>query len=192
MRYEYTLEDVCLKITDGAHFSPKAVDDGYPMFSVKDMCEYGFSYEACKKVSQKDFDKLIAQDCVPKKGDILVAKDGSYLKQIFMCKEDKQEAILSSIAIFRPNQNIVLPEYLMYLLKSPAVFNDVKNNYVSGSALPRIVLKDFKKVRFMIHSIDVQEKIISVLSALDDKIELNNQINKNLRLQIEICRTISA
>ena len=48
---------------------------------------------------------------------VLVAKDGSFLKQIFECKETKKEAVLSSIAIFRPNSNIVTPTFLCYLLK---------------------------------------------------------------------------
>ena len=56
----------------------------YLMFSVKDMREYGFERTGCKRISQEDFDKLRKQDCVPKVGDVLVAKDGSYLKHIFV------------------------------------------------------------------------------------------------------------
>ena len=180
---EYSLEDVCLKITDGAHFSPKGVKNGYPMLSVKDMREYGFSYENCKYIEQCDYDKLVKQDCIPHKGDVLVAKDGSYLKHIFVCEEQKNEGVLSSIAIFRPNKEFISSEYLMYLLKSPSVFNDVKNNYVSGSALPRIVLKDFKKVKFRVHDRYIQNKIVDILSRLDEKIKLNNMINNNLEQQ---------
>ncbi|WP_296881846.1 restriction endonuclease subunit S [Thomasclavelia sp.] len=182
---EYSLEDVCLKITDGAHFSPKGVKNGYPMLSVKDMREYGFSYENCKYIEQCDYDKLVKQDCIPHKGDVLVAKDGSYLKHIFVCEEQKNEGVLSSIAIFRPNKEFISSEYLMYLLKSPSVFNDVKNNYVSGSALPRIVLKDFKKVKFRVHDRYIQNKIVDILSRLDEKIKLNNMINNNLEQQAQ-------
>lgn len=177
---QYSLEHVCIKITDGAHFSPKECNEGYPMFSVKDMTEYGFARSKCKHISQSDFDKLRKQDCIPKKDDILVAKDGSYLKHIFICEEEKNEGILSSIAIFRPNPKIIEPKYLMYLLKSPKVYNDVKNNYVSGSALPRIVLKDFKKVRFDIPEMDIQKRVVSILDSIEQRIKNNNKINNNL------------
>ncbi len=177
---EYKLEDLCLKITDGSHFSPQGIEEGYPMFSVKDMLEYGFDYTNCKYISQSDFDIMIAGDCVPQKGDILVAKDGSFLKQIFMCKETRKEAILSSIAIFRPNQSLVTSPFLCYLLKSPKVYNYIASNCVSGSALPRIVLKDFKKVSMSVPPLATQQKIAAILSSLDDKIELNNKINDNL------------
>ena len=177
---KYKLEDICLKITDGSHYSPKAVENGYPMLSVKDMLEYGFSYDNCKRVGQEDFTKLKNSGCIPETGDVLVAKDGSYLKEIFVCRKQREEAILSSIAIFRPDTNKVSSDFLCYLLKSPKVYNYIKNNCVSGSALPRIVLKEFKTVEVDLPEVNDQRKIVSVLKRLDDKILLNTNINDNL------------
>ena len=183
MYKRYKLEDICTKITDGSHYSPKAVDTGYPMFSVKDMLEYEFSYKDCKRVSEEDYKKLKANGCVPQIGDVLVAKDGSYLKEIFVCREKKEEAILSSIAIFRPDPQKVTSDFLCYLLKSPKVYNYIKNNCVSGSALPRIVLKEFKTVEIDVPNISIQDRIASILKRIDEKIILNNQINDNLLQQ---------
>lgn len=181
----FTLNDVCLKITDGSHTSPKAKEKGYPMFSVKDMKEYSFDYSNVKLISSEDFEKMKRNDCVPQKGDVLVAKDGSYLKSIFVCKETKEEAILSSIAIFRPNTDIITSDYLCYLLKSPKIFKYISDNCVSGSALPRIILKDFKRVEISVPSIKIQNKISRYLRMIDDKIELNHQINNNLEKQAQ-------
>ena len=164
---EVSLDDVCIRITDGSHYSPADDPESpYPMYSVKDMEPYGFNSSSCKHISEEDFQKMQKSDCVPLLNDILVAKDGSYLKEIFICSEEKNEAILSSIAIFRPDTNIIIPEILLYLLKQPSVRKDVGDNYVSGSALPRIVLKDFKKYRFMLPPMDEQQKIGSVLHAI--------------------------
>lgn len=112
-------------------------------------------------------------DCVPLPNDILVAKDGSYLKEVFICSEYKECAILSSIAIFRPNNNIIVPEILLYLLKQPSIKKDVGDNYVSGSALPRIVLKDFKKYTFILPPMVEQIKISTILHEITRK----NQVN---------------
>lgn len=180
---KYKLKDICLTVTDGSHFSPKAQDEGYPMFSVKDMLEYGFDYSKCKKISEEDFNKMKSSGCVPQKEDVLIAKDGSYLKEIFVCKETREEAILSSIAIFRPNQSIINPFYLCYLLKSPKVFNYISTNCVSGSALPRIVLKAFKEVEMEVPDIETQERIVSILKDIDNKAQNNSKINRNLAEQ---------
>ena len=164
---EASLDDVCIRITDGSHYSPTdAPESPYPMYSVKDMETYGFNPSSCKHISEEDFRKMQKSDCVPLLNDILVAKDGSYLKEIFICSEEKDEAILSSIAIFRPDTNVIVPEVLLYLLKQPSVRKDVGDNYVSGSALPRIVLKDFKKYRFKLPSMDEQQKVGSILHAI--------------------------
>lgn len=179
----YKLKDICIKVTDGSHFSPKAQEEGYPMFSVKDMLEYGFNYTSCKRISKQDFEKMQSSGCVPQEGDVLVAKDGSYLKEIFVCTETKNEAILSSIAIFRPNQEIVNPYYLCYLLKSPQIYNYIASNCVSGSALPRIVLKDFKEVEMQVPDMSTQTKIVNILKNIDGKIQNNYKINRNLSEQ---------
>ena len=177
---KYKLENLCTKITDGSHYSPVAVESGYPMFSVKDMEEFGFSYTDVKLISEDDFQKMCENDCVPQKNDVLVAKDGSYLKEAFVCMETKKEAILSSIAIFRPNIKLVNPYYLAYLFKTPNVYNYVTNGCVSGTALPRIVLKAFKQIEVFIPSLKHQNNVVSVLSSLDDKIALNKKINAKL------------
>lgn len=176
-----TLEDVCLKITDGSHYSPK--DDPhapYPMYSVKDMENFGFNSSSCKHISADEFEAMKERDCVPLLNDILVAKDGSYLKEIFICSEQKDEAILSSIAIFRPNPDVILPDILLFLLKQPSIRTDVADNYVSGSALPRIVLKDFKRYQFTLPPIDEQRKIEGLLHSFRMQIAINVKENKKL------------
>lgn len=171
---EVSLDDVCIRITDGSHYSPAdSPDSPYPMYSVKDMEAYGFNSSTCKHITEEEFCKMQKSDCVPLLDDILVAKDGSYLKEIFICSEEKDEAILSSIAIFRPDTSVIVPEILLYLLKQPSVRKDVGDNYVSGSALPRIVLKDFKKYRFMLPPMKEQQKIGPALHAIRMQIKAN-------------------
>lgn len=176
-----TLDEVCLKITDGSHFSPKDnPKEKIPMLSVKDMRKHGFDYQSCKHITESDFFKLQKNDCVPHVNDLLVAKDGSYLKEIFLCKKEIKQAILSSIAIFRPNTKLIFPEYLLHYLKQPQVLKDVRDNYVSGSAVPRIVLKDFKKLKLCIppmNSISTYRELLkSIEKLLLQKTEENQRL----------------
>lgn len=169
-----SLNDICEKITDGAHYSPTDSPDApYPMYSVKDMREYGFDPSSCKHITAEEMQKMKQNDCVPQMDDILVAKDGSYLKEIFICSATRDEAILSSVAIFRPNRDMIEPEILLYFLKQPSIRKDVGDNYVSGSALPRIVLKDFKKYPVLLPPMDEQRKISGLLHSYRMKIQSN-------------------
>lgn len=181
------LEDLCLKITDGSHYSPSGVEFGVPMLSVKDMNYSGFSYSSSKYVSEKDYFDLVRADCKPLLNDVLIAKDGSYLKHVFVIKKEINQAILSSIGILRPNLKKINPDYLKYYLQTTSVKNTVSRKYVSGSALPRIILKNFGKILVIYRNVLDQQKIAITLSVLDAKIELNNKINSELE---KITKTI--
>ena len=181
-----TLDEVCALITDGAHNSPKSVEMGYYMASVKNFTDFGFDFSDCRKISKTDYEKLRKQGCVPEKGDILVGKDGArYFEDIVIYNQDEEPALLSSIAILRVDDKKITSEFLYYTLKTPIVRKDVRDNYGSGSAIPRIVLKDFRRMPFSYPSIEEQKKITTICSTIDFKIQLNNKINENLLEQMK-------
>lgn len=152
-----SLESISKRITDGAHGSPKSTDVGYPMASVKDMRTWGIDIESCRKISKEDYLQLVRSDCKPLKNDILIAKDGSYLKHIFVTQEEVDLVVLSSIAILRPNEEAVNPFVLSYMLKQRSVLERMKN-YVSGAVIQRIVIKDFKKFKVVLPPIELQQQ----------------------------------
>ncbi len=174
------LKEICIKITDGSHFSPKTKPVGKLIATVKDMEDYGFNYSTCRIISESDFKNLVKQDCKPLKDDILIAKDGSYLKHVFVSNGKDEIVILSSIAILRPNQNKIYPSFLKYLFTDSRTKERVSGNYVSGAVIPRIVLRDFEKIDLPIPDLPEQQAIARILSSLDSKIELNNKMNKIL------------
>jgi type I restriction enzyme S subunit len=101
---EETIGDVCVKVTDGAHNSPKATEQGQYMVSVKDFTEYEFDFSNCKLISDEDYAYLEKSGCVPEKGDVLIGKDGArYFEDIIVYEQDERPALLSSIAILRCN-----------------------------------------------------------------------------------------
>lgn len=180
------IANICKVVTDGSHTSPKSVSHGKYMVSVKDFTPYGFDFNGCRQISFADYEKLKSSGCVPQKGDILIGKDGArYFEDIIIYNQDEAPALLSSIAILRCDEEKVIPEYLYYLLKTPSFKKDVKDNYGSGSAIPRIILKDFKRMKVEYPSIEKQRQIVSILHDLDAKIFNNQKVNDNLYAQVK-------
>ena len=161
------LEEVCTRITDGAHQSPPSVNEGYPMASVKDMHDWGISVESCRRISAEDYEDLVRNNCKPLKGDVLVAKDGSYLKHTFVVGEEQDLVILSSIAMLRPNP-VIRPNYLSFTLREPTTKARM-SGFVSGVAIPRIVLKDFRKFQVLVPPSKVQ---VAWARHVDPKVEM--------------------
>lgn len=179
-----TIGDVCVLVTDGSHSSPKSVNDGEYMVSVKDFTDYGFDFTSCRMISHDDYETLKRNDCVPQIDDILIGKDGArFFEDIIIYRQREKPALLSSIAILRCNKSKILPGFLYYALRTPSFRQDVKDNYGSGSAIPRIILKDFKRMMVSYPSLEKQQSIISVLTAIDSKIQANTEINDNLQQQ---------
>lgn len=182
---EVSLDKLCSKITDGAHFSPQTViSDGFPIFSVKDMSSNGLVTETARLISPDDYEVLARQNCQPKVGDVLIAKDGSILKHCFVVKNEVKGVILSSIAILRSKTHTILPDYLMYFFRLDYVKEYVARVFTTGSGVPRIVLKDFKQIKILFpKSIDEQRKLAAILSVTDAEITtIQNQLD-NLKQQ---------
>jgi type I restriction enzyme S subunit len=148
------MEDVCTRITDGSHYSPKSIEAGKPMASVKDMHDWGVNVGTCRLIAEDEYEKLVRNDCKPRLNDVLIAKDGSYLKHTFVVDREIDLVILSSIAILRPNGKM-LPNQLAMYLRLHDVASRMKG-YVSGVAIPRIVLRDFRQFLVLLPPANVQ------------------------------------
>lgn len=180
-----TLGDICSILTDGAHFSPKESKTNFYMASVKDMRYNHFDFTECKTISKNDFNDLVENNCSPFYGDILISKDGANcLDLIFVYKQTQKIVLLSSIAIARLKEDYD-PDFYRYFLLSPDIQSTMRNNYVSGSAIPRVVLKDFKNVPVPILELKSQKSIALILSSLDDKIDLLHSQNSTLEKMAE-------
>jgi type I restriction enzyme, S subunit len=176
------LEDVCELITDGSHFSPKEDSQGTMIIAtVKDMLYDEFNFERCKKISKKSFEELVRTGCSPQNQDILVSKDGANcLDIIFVYDSSKKIVLLSSIAILRIKNNHN-PWFFRYYLLYSKTQEIMKNGFVSGSAIPRVILKNFKNVPIVIPPIETQDQIANTFQTLDQKIK--NLQNQNRTLE---------
>ncbi len=75
-------------------------------------------------------------------------------------------------------------KYLYYMLLNS--MNDLKRKS-TGTVFDSINRKDLENLEISFHSEEEQEKIENILGSLDDKIELNNEINNNLH---ELCNNL--
>ncbi|OCL83556.1 restriction endonuclease subunit S [Arcobacter porcinus] len=164
-----TINDVCNKVTDGAHKSPKTIESGKPYITVKDVNDDGIiNFKDCKFISNEDFDLLVKGNCKPNKGDVLFSKDGTVGK-VALVNYDIDFVVLSSLAILKPAENIS-SEYLKNYLLSPYFYNNAIKNK-TGAAIKRIVLKTIKELSIPLPSLEEQKRIVAKLDILFAKID---------------------
>ena len=152
-----------------------------PIASVKDLNFWGLNLDTARHISVEDYDSLVRQGCKPLVGDVLIAKDGnSALDTVCVVEEPLDVVLLSSVAILRPDPSLIDAKYLKYYFMSPVNIDYLKSNFISGAAIPRVILRDFKQAVISLPDIGTQKAIAHILGTLDDKIENNRKTAKTL------------
>lgn len=82
--------------------------------------------------------------------------------------------------VFSGKENITDNKFVYYLSRSPQIREYAIKNMVGTSGRQRVDKSCFDKLEISIPSLEKQKEIALVLSNLDDKIELNNEMNKTL------------
>ena len=158
------LGDVCEKITDGSHFSPKATETGYPYITVKDVNDEGkIDFKNCLFISEDDFCKLKASSCNPLKNDVLFSKDGTVGK-VSIVDFAADFVVLSSLAILRPSKKLD-SYYLAYAMKNPS-FLKYAEDKKTGAAIKRVVLRTIKEFHIPLPPLEEQKRIVQKLDGL--------------------------
>ena len=112
--------------------------------------------------------------------DIVIGMDGSRVgKNKARIKEEDLPLLLAQrVACVRHNE-LAKQDYLYYNIFSKN-FIDYVNSIHTGSAIPHISQKQIEDYKILLPDLETQRRIVSILSSLDRKIELNNKINADL------------
>jgi type I restriction enzyme S subunit len=190
MIFERTiLKNLALNITDGEHAS--VIDDpngDYFLLSNKNIVDGYIKYDQDldRKISKSTFDKISKRTKLAK-NDVLISTVGSIGKLTIIRDQLFNYTFQRSVGIIKCDTTKLLPEYLYYYLKQNLVQKRLIN--VSKGAVQKcLFINDLDNflIDFPI-SLDDQQKIASILSTLDAKIELNNRINAKLE---EMAKTL--
>ena len=181
-----TLSNVCDKITDGSHFSPKSVDIGFPYVTVKDLKNDTIDFSKCLNISKKDYNNLLKNDCNPLRNDVLFSKDGTVGK-VALVNYDLQFVVLSSLAILRPHPKAILSEYLFYILKSSQFLLQALNQK-KGVAIRRIILRDLKEINLNLPPLPEQHRIVAKIEELFSSLDKGIENLKTAQQQLKVYR----
>jgi len=173
------MNDVCEKITDGTHHSPKAVDEGIPYITAKNIKVGYFKFSNLTYVSQKDH-RDIYKRCDPKFGDVLYIKDGVTTGIAKFNDLDYEFSMLSSLALLRPNHEIVNGRYLEHFLNMPGIV--LRNtNQMKGGAIKRLTIEKIKGLGILVPPQDLQQKFADLVQKVEKLKEKQKQSEQHLQ-----------
>ena len=173
---EYELEDIIETFIDYRGRTPKKTNSGIPLITAK-IVKQGRVNPATEFIKEEDYDGWMTRG-IPLKGDVILTTEAP-LGEVAQIKDTKKVALAQRIITLRGKVEIVDNTFLKYSLQSPIMQHRLFER-ASGTTVIGIKSSELKKVNINLPPLEEQEKIANILSSLDDKIELNNEMNKTL------------
>ena len=174
----YKLED-CVEVNPKEKLSKGRVSKRIGMDKLEPFCRDVTGYEMAKFSGGSKF----------RNGDTIMAR-------ITPCLENGKIAMVNILdsgevgfgsteyIVFRAKSNVTDPDYVYYLICSPYVRDIAIKSMVGSSGRQRVQTDIIRNLELPFPDIEIQKNLASILKVLDDKICLNNKINKNLLEQV--------
>jgi len=176
---EYKLSDICPFITDGKHGDCKdEINSGYYFISAKDVRDGKIVYNNSRQITNADFQETHRRTNLSA-GDIVITNSGT-IGRMAIAKdipETRRTTFQKSVAIVKPNHQLVSTEFLYYRLLSKF---DLLVGLAGGTTQQNLLLGDLRDFDITIPGIAKQNAIASILISLDNKIDLLHRQNKTL------------
>ncbi|HFU3827990.1 TPA: restriction endonuclease subunit S [Streptococcus suis] len=166
------------EIYDGPHATPKKIENGYYFLSISSLLNGKLDLSKSSKICEEDYKKWTKR-IVPIEGDLLFSYE-TRLGEAALMPANLQACLGRRMGLLRPNLNFVRSDFLLFAWLSPEFQKVIKQNTITGATVERIALSELSDFPILLPSLLEQEKIVKILTKLDQKIALNNQINEEL------------
>ena len=184
MSERIVIKEIC-EVYDGPHATPKKTVDGPVYLGIDAITDDG-------KINAKEFAHLSEEDYIkwtkrvtPQYGDIVFSYEAT-LGRYALIPKDFYGCLGRRLAIIRNISKDIDTLWLYYYFLSPEWKQFIQSKIIKGSTVNRISVEDFPTYTVPNISIKVQRKIANILSKIDEKIALNNNINDNLEQQMHL------
>ena len=186
---EYEMSELIEEISMGPFGSNIKVecftDSGVPVLNGSNLVGFRLNEDSFNYVTEEKATSLGKANA--HRGDIVITHRGTLGQIVYIPQNSKYSRYVISQSQFRVRCNEkVIPEYLVYYFHSRLGQHKLLSN-ASQVGVPSLArpTSTFQKLTVSIPPIAKQKEIVKILSSLDDKIKLNNAINRNLEEQAQ-------
>lgn len=174
MKWEtYKLKQLCSEIVDCVNKTAPTSDvpTPYKMLRTSDIRDGKINLENLNCVTKEVYEKWTRRGKL-QKGDVIFTREAP-LGEVGLVREEKNYFLGQRLVLFRSNDKICDGRFLMYSL----LWHDNKQAIISkgvGSTVAHLRVPECENIEIKAPDLDIQHRIVDILSAYDDLIE-NNQ-----------------
>lgn len=173
-----SLESLCKKIIDCPHSTPKWQNEGIPVIRNYNLKNGKIDCKNLSFVSEEDYKERVRR-AIPEESDIIISREAP-MGVVGIVPKGFQCCLGQRLVLLKIDKSKCLPKYLLYTLMSEYVQLQIRRINQTGSIVSNLNISSLKELKILLHNFEEQRKIANILSAIDDKIQINNQINQEL------------
>mgnify|MGYP003609159334 CR=1 FL=1 len=178
----YRLDEIADVIDCEHKTAPKVDSSDYYSIRTPDIKNGRLLYEQANRVSAETYE-LWTKRGIPEAGDIILAREAP-VGEVGWIDKDHKICLGQRTVLIKIHSIEIDKKYLLYSFVSPK-FKDYLNELSGGSVVAHLNMKDIRALEFSFPPLPEQKAIASVLSSLDDKIDLLHRQNKTLEAMAE-------
>lgn len=175
------LKDIC-DIYDCPHTTAKDEGKGYPLVRTPNVGKGRLILDGIHKVSEDVYNSRNAR-AIPEEGDLILAREAP-VGNVSIIMDGQRVCLGQRVVLIKPKRELVDPHFLTYYLLSAEVQHRLKN-HANGAVVAHLNVSDIRNLWVTLPELEEQVAIGKILRSIDDKIELNRQINDNLEQQAQ-------
>ena len=172
------LEELCTGIIDCPHSTPKWQAKGIPVIRNYNLKDGKIDCTNLSFVSEEDYKERVKR-AIPEESDIIISREAP-MGVVGIVPKEFQCCLGQRLVLLKIDKSKCLPKYLLYTLMSEYVQVQIRRINQTGSIVSNLNISSLKELKIPLHNFEEQRKITNILSAIDDKIQINNQINQEL------------
>lgn len=177
---EYKLEDIA-SVQTGPFGSQLHMKDyvtfGTPIITVEHLGDNRIVHQNLPRITNQDKERL--KRYWLQEGDVVFSRVGSVDRRAYVTSNEDGWLFSGRCLRVRADEVKANGLFLSYYFGQES-FKEYIRRIAVGATMPSINTSILSEIKLRIPDISTQIKISEILSSLDDKIEVNNQINKNL------------
>jgi Type I restriction modification DNA specificity domain len=167
-RRDCSLGTFAAKIQDGTHFSPTSQSGPYRYVTSKNIRMGYLDLSTSTFISESEH-RAIFSRCDPRRGDVLLTKDGANTGNVAVSDLDEEVSLLSSVAMIRCDEHGSSGRFLYHFLASERGQQQMETA-MSGNAITRLTLTKIRQLRIPVAAAHEQLETAAVLDAAESSI----------------------
>jgi type I restriction enzyme S subunit len=167
------LSDICEKITDGTHDTPKRLNVGVKFITGKHIRPFFIDYDNSDYVAEEVHNEIYKR-CNPEYGDVLYTNIGAGIGNAAL-NIVEYEFSMKNVALLKLKKNSMIGHFVVHFLNDDKMKSNIIENHSNGGAQRFLSLKAISKIKIPLPPLPLQQEFADKVEAMEQQKSLIQQ-----------------